>query len=645
MKKIWHYFERFSPFFVMLFFNVVLLQLFFIIFPNSSFLHDVFNPQGFFQIIIGTFALFFLYPRFVVGTWEDFKKKTFGMMFLIMLSVTIAYLLSLVLFIINLVNDENRKLYFDAAVTILVFLTLGILIEEKISVKGNYDIRSILKLKNPKVLRMNGNLVKLETIKKGDLIIINKDSDILVDGKIVKGNSYVSEAFLTGESFPLRKNKGDFVNAGSTNLGHQLVVEVENTLETSNISRIIKQAEQLSQSKPKIQRFADVIAKYFVIAIFIAFIIAFLYKFFVEGSDLVESIIFSISIFVMACPCALGVLTPGILMLSSSTLNKKSILIKNKEILEKIKNIKVAAFDKTGTVVSSILTISDWKGDDSLLGIIKGMEVSSNHPIARSLLGFKPHIKPNDLEAVKEIVGVGLEGKYKGNIYFLGGKKLIEKQQINYAIKEHEIVLICNKKIVTSFLISSKLNPKLNQLVKALKKYKIHTALLSGDFQNSVDTLNKEVSFDLAKGDLSPNDKADYIRMLQKDKGKVLYIGDGINDIVALSKADVSIAIASDYNAFNVPSDAIIFNDQVANVWPMIDIMNKTRKYVIVGICWAFIYNLTVVIAAIFLNIDPSLAAVFEAGSDVVILCIIFGYKLLRLEKKEYYEQKNQGFT
>jgi len=638
LTKIRYYFYLFNPYLTIFFFNMILLQLLFIILPNNPFLEEVFAPKGATQITIGTLAMFFLYPRFIEGTWKGLKRKQFGMMFMIMLSVTVAYFLSFVLFILNFVNNEEKTLYFDAAVAILVFLTIGIMIEEKISKQGKYDIQSILKLKNPKVLTIQGNLVKLEDIKKGDLIVINKDSDILVDGLITKGDTYVSESFLTGEAYPIKKTIGSQINAGSTNLGHRIIVEVQNTLEKSNISRIVKQAQQLAKSKPKIQKIADSIAKYMIIIEFIALVFAFLYKYFVIQDNLTDAIIFSISVFVLACPCALGILTPGVLMLSSSTLNKKNILIKNKDIFEKIKNIKVAAFDKTGTVVSSVLTIGNWNGNDLLLSIIKGMEITSNHPIAKALLGFKPQLKAKVLEEVKEMIGIGLQGKYKDNWYYLGGKKLIEKLKIDYSIKEHEIVLIFNQQVVASFRAISKINPRFHPLIRALKKFKIHTTLLSGDFQKSVDELNNEVQFDLALGELSPMDKADQIRMLQQEKGRVLYVGDGINDIVALSKADISVAIASDYNAFNIPSDVIIFNDEVANVWPMMDILSKTRKYVAFGISWAFIYNLIVLITAVFIDISPALAAAIMAGSDLVILMLILGYRLLKLDKKNYYK-------
>ena len=642
LDDILNFINKYTNLWILLFSNIILLTLLNYIVKDNSFLDALYDKKSIPMAVIATLAMLLLYPKFVVGFFHDWKRKSFGMMTIIALSATIGYFLSLSLFLDISINDTDygssfNNNFFDFVIAILVFLSIGMVVEGKITKQGNYDIHQMLKIKDQKVISADGKVINLKKLKVGDLIYINQQADILVDAEIIKGQTYVTESFLTGEENPIFKKPGMLISAGSINIGGRILVKVINTLEQSNIARIINQSKNIAKSKPRIQKIADRIAHYLVFVEIIGALLAFGYKFGIEGLDPVHSVIWSISIFVIICPCALGILTPAILMTASSIMNKRNILIKNSDVFNNAKSIKYVVFDKTGTVVSNKLEITKWKGNNEALAIIKGMEIISEHPIAKAIFSFKKEVNAYDQIKVTEILGVGLKATYQDDNYYLGGKKLIEQLQVDYQLGTGEIILIKNKKYLASFFYQSKINPRLKELVQKFRGEGIKTVLLSGDNEKNVALIAKEVGFDTYYADKLPEEKEKIVSEY-KQKGKVMYVGDGINDVIALANADISVAVSTEYNSFNIPSNVIVFNEDVANVYPMLNIMKITQTYVFWGIIWAIIYNIVFFFLVIFVNIHPTIGALVMLGSDFFILFIILTFRLMRLDRKNYFK-------
>ena len=590
------------------------------------------------EFILTTPVLFFSGFVFYKGAYFGLKNRIVNMDLLVSSGATMTYVYSL--FVLFGAKGES---YFDSVAMIITFVLVGKYLEvigKKSAIDTLDKIKSTLPLEAIVVKDGKKETKALNLVEVGDIIELKIGEKVPVDGKIISGNASFDESSLTGESIPVYKKTGDNIFSGTVILDSTILFEVVKDFKNSTFSSIVTLLEDSLNSKPKIQTLANKISRRFSLIIlsiaFITFLVWYYFGldlgFYFEGVNQFErSFITAISVVVIACPCALALATPMASLVGISELAKKSLLFKEAKFIETIANATTVVFDKTGTLTKGELEVSFvefFNKDERSINLLYSLLDSSNHPVS---IAVKRYIKENfevsnvSLEDIKNIEAKGLSARYE-NIEILGGNEALLKEfdvkiNIHLNSKFTQYLFCIDKKIVANFELKDELKDDAKELIEYLKEQNIESIMLTGDNNFVASSIAKELEISNYKANLTPKDKADFIKDLKNSGKTVVMVGDGVNDSVALASSDVAIAMGNSADVSMMVSDVVMLNSKLKSLKDAFIISKKTYKHIKQNLAFSLIYNtITIPIAAAGFIIPLFAALSMSLSSLVVVL-------------------------
>lgn len=567
--------------------------------------------------------------------------------------------------------------YLDSAAMILVIVSIGKLIENLSKRKARSTINELLKLR-PKYANLikENEVIKVETklLKAGDKIIIKEGETIPLDGIIINGSTSVDESLLTGESLPIYKKEGDKVIGGSVNKDGSITVLIDKSKKDNVLNKIISLVMEASNMDTKLTRKVDKVSRIFVPIILVISMIVFcvwlgidyganagnaiLNTHFTSAFD--EAFSFAISVMVVSCPCALGLATPISLLVGSSIFAKNGILVNKSEAIENMKEIDCLVLDKTNTITNGKLTVNDhliFTKNPAKLNRIYTIEKYSTHPLSEGVASLleKEAVLDKDFTMVSNVPGKGVKGVYKDEVIYIGNEsllnefykgekvKILEEKLVTYK-KEGTLPIMAftEKEIYALFSLKDELKKDAKEFIKEVKKSFKKVVLLTGDNEIIAQNIAKEVGIEEVIANVKPDGKGEVIKKLKNENYHVMMVGDGVNDSIALTLADVGVGIAKGSDVALASSDFILMNDDLLDILDIIKISKKIRTNIGFNLLWAFLYNVIFIpvaagaFASLHFVLSPMYASMLMALSSVTV-CLnaltLFLYKR-KIEKE-----------
>ncbi len=506
-----------------------------------------------------------------------------------------------------------ESLYYESAAIVIFFIKIGKYVESKNKDKTKEALQQLMSITpNHAIIIRDGKeeTVTLDEIQKGDIVICKPGEKIAVDGEVVEGTTHINESFITGESVPVKREKGSNVIAGSINYEGTIKYKAEKIGKESTVSEIVRLVVEATNTKAPIAKVADTISGYFVPTIIIIAIIAFAIWFMIT-KNIATAINIFVTILVVACPCSLGLATPLAIVIASGNASKRGILIKTSEALENAHKIKTICFDKTGTLTKGELTISKIYNysnlkENEIIRIVASIENKSEHPIARAIVNEAKNqkIELEDVEEFKSIPGYGVSANINQNKYLIGNKKLMLENNITISQEQDELNLVSDgnsilfvtegQKLIALIGVKDVLKAESKDIVQKLKKRNIKVVMLTGDNEKTAKAIANQIGVDEVIANVLPKQKAEEIKKF-KEKGLVMMCGDGINDSVSLVTADIGVSVSSGTDIAMDSSNVVLMNDNLEKIEDLISISEKTIKNIKQNLFWAFFYNICMI--------------------------------------------------
>ena len=610
--------------------------------PSISFINH--NYPLIFTTTMLFVTLIFLWYGFDIlkSGIKNLLHKMPNMDTLVMFSVLFSFLYSFYGYINIILFDSQQftSLYFESTCMVIYFIKLGRFIENISKDKTKNAIKNLVQI-TPKnaILKRDGKeeKVTIDKIVINDILISRSYDKIAVDGEVVEGRIYVDESFITGESNPVLKEKGSKVIAGSICYDGYIEYKALKIGKESTISEIVKLVVEATNTKSKIQKLADKISGYFVPFIILVAILTFIIQLLI-GVSFEKSLIHMVTILVVACPCALGLAVPLVVVVSNGLCAKKGLFLRISDVLEKAKNIDTVVFDKTGTLTYgklNIFKVYNYSNlpDEKLLDIVSNLEKHSSHPISRAF-NLKKKFTVTDF---KTLDGMGIYGKINNKDYYLGNEKIIlnlkiknnYKKDYNFLIKNacSIIYIIENRKIIGLIGVRDVIRSDIKDIINKFYNNRINVIMLTGDNDITAKVIASELGIKKVIANVFPNMKANYVKKLVDSGRKVIMVGDGINDAPALATATIGVSVNDGTDVAMDSSDVILMNNDMSNILDLIVISKKAYKVIKQNLFWAFFYNLCMLPIAMGLleNFGISMTPMF--GSIAMIfssLTVVF---------------------
>ncbi len=567
---------------------------------------------------------------------------------------------------IALIAMFRHEIYLDGAGAILTFVTMGKYFEFKSKAKTNDSIRKLMELApDVSLVKKDGVFkeTKTEDIEKADIIKIKPGMRIPVDGIVTQGSSDIDESMLTGEPLPVAKKSGDGVYSGTVNTSGTLVFKAEKVGSETTLARIIELVENAQASKAPIQRLADTISLYFVPAVLLISLITFT-GWMIASKDASLALSMGITVLVISCPCALGLATPVAVMVGTGKGAENGVLIKSAESLENIHDIDTVVLDKTNTITTGSFAIKDTEvfvsAKPSFARILKGLEASSEHPIAKAIYHHFEDEADLEIHDFNALGGLGVKGTIDQTTYFLGNHKLMEKRDVadkrTRAVNERlsdagmTIVYLTDDTSVLGYIaLQDELKAHAKETVTWLKKEGKNIIVLTGDNERAGEAVRRSIGADKVISDVMPEEKEDVIKTLQKDGRKVAMVGDGINDAIALTRADLGIAIGAGTDVAIESADIVLLNNDPADIVKTVILGEKTMKTIKMNLLFAFLYNVIgIPIAAgllypsLGIRLTPALGALAMSLSSVSV--VLNALRLYRVDLNKASDSHDNQF-
>ena len=572
---------------------------------------------------------------YIRSAWASFKKHNSNMDTLVALGTLVAYFYSLVALFTGL------PVYFESAAFILFFILLGAVFEEKMRKNTSQAVEKLLDLqaKTAEVLRDDVYVqIPLEQVKVGDLIRVRPGEKIAVDGTVLEGETSIDESMVTGESIPVDKSVGDAVIGSTINNSGTIIFRAEKVGSETMLAQIVDFVKKAQTSRAPIQDLTDKISGIFVPAVVILGLLTFWIWFVFLGDSFVTSLLYGVAVLIIACPCALGLATPTALMVGTGRSAKMGILLKNGTVLQEIQKVQTVVFDKTGTLTEGKPVVTDVIGDErEVLSLAASLEDVSQHPLAQAIVNRASElgISLYPVENFQALHGKGVTGIINGKQVLLGNAKLLADLAIPHDYQERFDLLEKEAKTVVFLSVDGELKglialqdvPKENarEAIAKLKKRGLRTVMLTGDNAGVAHAIAEQIGIEEVIANVLPEEKAHEIHKLQK-KGKLAFVGDGINDAPALSVADVGIAMGSGTDIAIESADLVLTTNNLLGLARAFDMSKKTFNRILLNLFWASIYNLIgiPIAAGVFsglgLVLNPELAGLAMAFSSVSVL-------------------------
>lgn len=613
------------------------------------------------QLVLTTPVFFWCGQSFLQGAISGLKHGTATMNTLVALGTGAAYFYSLFVTIFpQFLENQGLQgaVYYESAAVIITLILLGKLLEHRAKKQTSEAIKKLLQLgaKTARVIR-NGNEqdIPIEQVKVNEIIIVRPGEKIPVDGEIVKGESTIDEAMVTGESQPVKKAIGDEVIGATINKTGSFQFKATRVGKDTVLAQIVELVKQAQGSKAPIQKLADKITGWFVPTVMVIAVITFV-AWWLLGNNFTLAFIASINVLIIACPCALGLATPTSIMVGTGLGANHGILIKDASSLELTQKLTTIVLDKTGTltvgkpVVTDFITVNGMATEKEILTLSASLEKNSEHPIAEAIVDYakKQEINLNiaTVEEFEAISGRGVQGKIDGKLVQIGTKIWLQELGLNTnfldSLCNEEIFaktnawIAINGKLEGLIALADSLKPSSVIAVKNLQKQGLEVIMLTGDNQNTAQKIADEVGIRRFFAGVRPEQKSDKIKEIQQNTGKlVAMVGDGINDAPALAQADVGFAIGTGTDVAIASSDITLISGDLQGIVSAIRLSKATMQNIKQNLFFAYIYNVIgiPIAAGIFYPVFGWLLNPMIAGGAMAISSVSVVTNALRLKK------------
>ena len=589
-------------------------------------------------LIFATLAVVYPSWPFFVSAWRALRKGTLGMAALIVLSVGTGYLFSVGTTFFFKAGGQ----FFEAVAVLLVFILLGHWLEMRARAGASSAIKALMNLTPAKasVIR-NGAEVDVPTaeVLAGEMVVIRPGGRIPVDGTIETGESLVDESMLTGESMPVQKGPGATVIGATINKSGSFRYKATKVGADSALAQIVKLVQEAQNSKAPAQLLADKAAQWLVIAAIVIGLATFAVWFWWIGQPLLFAVTMTITVFVIACPDALGLATPMAVMVSTGLGAKNGILFKNASALEDATKLNVIVFDKTGTLtigqpeVVEIVT-ADGVTEDGVLTAAAAVEKGSDHPLAQAIVRRAANLTVAAPSGFESLDGMGARAETAGGTVFLGNRLLMDTQKLVLGRLEAEATRLQSDgrtvvhvsqaaRVIGLIAIADAIRPTSKAAVAKLRERGIEVVMLTGDNAATAKRIAVDLGIESVLADVLPGQKADKVKELQATGKKVGMVGDGVNDAPALTQADVGFAIGAGTDVAMESADVVLMKSDPYDVVAAIELSRATLRKMHQNLWWAVGYNVIAFpLAAGVLYpfvLSPEVAALSMSGSTLVV--------------------------
>lgn len=584
------------------------------------------------QLILVTPVQFGVGQRFYRGAYHALKTKAPNMDVLVAMGTSAAFALSVYN---GFFNPHNSDLYFESSGMIITLILLGKYLEQKAKTKTSDAIKQLMSLQAKTamiVVAGEEKEVPIEEVQVGDILRVRPGEQIPVDGKILKGQTTIDENMLTGESLPVDKQVDDQVFGGTVNTTGSIQFSATQVGSMTVLSRIIRMVEDAQGEKAPIQQIADKISSIFVPTVLGLALLTLLATGLVTG-DWQQAIVHSVSVLVIACPCALGLATPTAIMVGTGLGAKSGILIKGGGALEKIAHLTTIVLDKTGTITEGKPVVADFEAvDPQALAYLTSLEQHSEHPLAKAIYHYgKDQVEILPVDNFESLTGQGVTGVINGQSYFVGSKRGLKERNISFpedrvlALEEEGktvMFLTDSKKMLAMISVTDQVKASSKAAIAALHQSGIKVKMLTGDNPQTAQYIGEQVGLQASDivAEVLPEDKAQVVKELQSNGQSVGMVGDGINDAPALALADIGIAMGSGTDIAMETADITLMNSDLLSVEKSIHLSKLTLRKIKQNLFWAFLYNVIGIPFAALGFLNPIIAGGAMAFSSVSVL-------------------------
>ena len=588
-----------------------------------------------FQLIswaLATPVLFYSGYPFLSSALRSLRRMTLNMDVLVALGSLSAYFYSIVMIF------YGGEMFFDTASMIITFILLGRFLEAGSRLKAGNAIAELAELQPHEalLLSMNGEtsmMVPITTLKSGDRIAIIPGDRIPLDGTVVDGEAEVNEAMLTGESNPVFKEPGCKVFAGSFSINGRLSISVTGNAGTTLLAQIIRTVEEAQARKAPIQSIADKTASYFVPATIVLALATFLYWKLTSAST-VTALMNSVSVLVIACPCALGLATPLAILVGTTSAGKRGILVKGGDVFESVSKTTTVVLDKTGTITTgkpSLTDLNDYGLSPSFMQHVASLESASEHPTGRTIAAaWQGELLTT--EQFRAIPGRGVSGVIAETIWRAGSKAFMTEEGVelqpiheSYASRlEAEgktiVMVACGNKLAGIIGMIDDLREDALPLIKVLRNKGLSLKILTGDNQGVADFIAAKCGITDVQAGLGPLEKEAVIRSLKAKGACIMMVGDGINDAPALIEADIGVTLGHASGIALESASVAILNDDLRLINTLIKSSSRCFSIIRQNLVWAFSYNLIALPLAVTGVLHPIVSALLMVVSSLVVV-------------------------
>ncbi|HCM84868.1 MULTISPECIES: heavy metal translocating P-type ATPase [Enterococcus] len=595
-------------------------------------------------LVLATILFIYGGQPFLSGAKMELKMKSPAMMTLIAMGISVAYIYSLYSFIANKVNPHEHVMdFFWELATLIVIMLLGHWVEMNAVSNASNALKKLAELLPDEVNKIEADgstkQVKLQEIHRGDLLLVRAGDKMPTDGEITDGSTIVDESAVTGESKGVQKAVGDSVIGGSVNGDGTIQLKVTGTGEDGYLAKVMTMVKEAQQEKSKLESISDKVAKWLFYIALAAGILTFIAWLIV--ADLPQALDRMVTVFVIACPHALGLAIPLVIARSTSLAAKNGLLLKSRQALEQGNQLDYVFLDKTGTLtegkftVTGVEVLADMDKADALK-YIGGLEAQTNHPLA---VGVMNYLKTEAIDAyqaqdVSTLKGIGVSGTVEGHTVILANQKEIEKRGLNFdqeKLKDYQAqgntisFLLVDDQLIAFFAMGDTLKDQAQDFIKNLRDAGIEPVMLTGDNQEAAKAVANYLNITEFYSELLPDDKEKIIKDYTDKGKKVMMVGDGINDAPALARASIGMAIGAGTDIAIDSADVVLTNSNLQDILKFVRLAKRTHRKMIQNLWWGAGYNILAiplaagVLAPIGILLSPAVGAILMSLSTIIV--------------------------